>query len=173
MPDSKFTLKGEVIAGEDSAAFRWVLRGTNTADLVDGTPATHKSGVLDGATIVKFEHGKIIYEGDYYNDGPFYDQLGLSDAETSQTGVQKQNKNKGGLDVSGRTIIFDDGATAVFSRNGDYSYKYPDGKVDRGTWLQRDDIVCILFRPGGSRCDRYGKNQGVNQRHEVFKFVVR
>lgn len=62
--------------------------------------------------------------------------------------------------VSGQTLTFYDGATAVFNRDGTYSYTYGGS----GTWLGEykigtDSTACVVFVTGVSRCDLYVMNK--------------
>lgn len=57
-PDYHETVE-DLIASGDRVAVRLTLRGTNTGELPDGTPATGRSIEFTDMTIVRIENGKI------------------------------------------------------------------------------------------------------------------
>lgn len=59
--------------------------------------------------------------------------------------------------IDGRTIVFFDDGQSKFSVGGAYSYTYANGGGTAfGAWdVDADGMVCIAFRNGFSRCDRY------------------
>ncbi|WP_299048218.1 hypothetical protein [uncultured Tateyamaria sp.] len=64
--------------------------------------------------------------------------------------------------IEGRTLTFFDDGQSRFSVGGAYSYTYANGG---GTAFGRyevgaDGTVCIAFRNGFGRCDRYVENGG-------------
>lgn len=64
--------------------------------------------------------------------------------------------------VEGQTLVFYDDGQSKFSAGGAYSYTYANGG---GTAFGRfevgaDGTVCILFRNGFDRCDRYVRSGG-------------
>ncbi|MFL4469902.1 hypothetical protein ACERZ8_08515 [Tateyamaria armeniaca] len=64
--------------------------------------------------------------------------------------------------VEGHTLIFFDDGQSKFSAGGAHSYTYANGG---GTAFGRfdvaeDGLVCIAYRNGFSRCDRYVENAG-------------
>ncbi len=65
------------IVGRDAVAFEWRFSGTNTGDWSDGTKATGKKFSIHGTTLIRFRHGKIANQGDYYDAYGFLKQIGL------------------------------------------------------------------------------------------------
>ncbi|MBW4709265.1 hypothetical protein KX928_15850 [Roseobacter sp. YSTF-M11] len=64
-----------------------------------------------------------------------------------------------GLLVDGQTLTFFDGGQSKFSVGGAYSYTYPGGRSAFGRYrIAPDGTVCIAFRNGFGRCDRYVQN---------------
>lgn len=64
--------------------------------------------------------------------------------------------------IDGNTLTFFDDGQSRFSAGGAYSYTYANGG---GTAFGRYDVaedgtVCIAYRNGFSRCDRYVENAG-------------
>lgn len=64
--------------------------------------------------------------------------------------------------TAGRTLTFFDDGQSTFSVGGSYSYTYANGG---GTafgrfQVQDDGQVCIAYRNGFSRCDRYVRSLG-------------
>ncbi|MEO0380475.1 MAG: hypothetical protein AAF252_09405 [Pseudomonadota bacterium] len=64
--------------------------------------------------------------------------------------------------IDGNTLTFFDDGQSKFSAGGAYSYTYANGG---GTAFGRYDIaddgtVCIAYRNGFARCDRYVENAG-------------
>lgn len=59
----------------------------------------------------------------------------------------------------GHTLVFYDDGRSMFSAGGAYSYTYSSGDSAYGQFEIADDgTVCIAFRNGFSRCDRYVEN---------------
>jgi predicted ester cyclase len=58
-------------------AAQWVLTGTNTGTLPDGTPATGRTVTLPGATFTQVEGDKIRSEEIYFDRQNLLEQLGL------------------------------------------------------------------------------------------------
>ena len=58
--------------------------------------------------------------------------------------------------TTGRTITFYDDGQSKYSAGGAYSYTYASGESAFGTYAIEDDgTVCIAYRNGFGRCDRY------------------
>ncbi len=58
-------------------------------------------------------------------------------------------------------LVFFDNGQSRFSAGGAYSYTYFEGNTAFGSYVITDDgQVCILFRNGFARCDRYVRNAG-------------
>ncbi|MEX0312142.1 MAG: hypothetical protein AB3N17_18060 [Tateyamaria sp.] len=64
--------------------------------------------------------------------------------------------------LEGRTLTFFDNGQSKFSVGGAYSYTYANGGgTAYGAFeVQPDGTVCIAFRNGFGRCDRYVRNNG-------------
>lgn len=64
--------------------------------------------------------------------------------------------------IEGRTLVYFDNGESKFSAGGAYSYTYANGG---GTAFGRFDVatdgtVCIAYRNGRARCDRYVETDG-------------
>ena len=77
-PDYKWTLISEPIVSRNAIAFEWHFGGTNTGPWGE-TPPTGKKYIIYGASIIRFKHGKIVYQGDYWDQLTLIHELGLSD----------------------------------------------------------------------------------------------
>ncbi|KIC51966.1 hypothetical protein [Tateyamaria sp. ANG-S1] len=64
--------------------------------------------------------------------------------------------------VEGNTLTFFDDGQSKFSAGGAYSYTYANGGGTAfGRYVVGDDgTVCIAFRNGFGRCDRYVESNG-------------
>lgn len=64
--------------------------------------------------------------------------------------------------VEGRTLTFFDDGQSKFSAGGAYSYTYANGGGSAfGRFdVAQDGTVCIAYRNGRGRCDRYVQNAG-------------
>jgi predicted ester cyclase len=60
-------------------ATQWVLRGTNTGALPDGTPATGRTVTLPGSTFTQVEADQIHSEQTYFDRLNLFEQLGLKE----------------------------------------------------------------------------------------------
>lgn len=61
--------------------------------------------------------------------------------------------------TAGQTITFYDDGQSKYSVGGAYSYTYASGESAFGRYrLEEDGTVCIDYRNGFSRCDRYVEN---------------
>ena len=62
--------------------------------------------------------------------------------------------------IEGKTLTFFDDGQSKFSAGGAYSYTYANGGGTAfGAYdIQPDGTVCIAFRNGFGRCDRYVQN---------------
>ena len=58
--------------------------------------------------------------------------------------------------TAGQTIVFYDDGESKYSVGGAYSYTYASGESAFGRYeISEDGTVCIDYRNGFSRCDRY------------------
>lgn len=64
--------------------------------------------------------------------------------------------------IEGNTLTFFDDGQSKFSTGGAYSYTYANGGGTAfGSYdIQPDGTVCIAFRNGFARCDRYVESGG-------------
>lgn len=76
-PDVAFEVISIGDTGGGLVATQWVLRGTNTGPLPDGTPATGRTIKLYGASFAQFEGDKIRSERVYFDMYNLFEQLGL------------------------------------------------------------------------------------------------
>ena len=76
-PDLRFEVISRGDAGGGLVATQWVLRGTNTGTLPDGSPATGRTVTLPGATFTQVEGDKIRSEQTYFDRQNLLEQLGL------------------------------------------------------------------------------------------------
>ena len=61
--------------------------------------------------------------------------------------------------TAGQTIVFYDDGRSAYSVGGSYSYTYASGEAAYGSYeIAKDGTVCISYRNGFSRCDRYVEN---------------
>ncbi|MGD9507878.1 MAG: ester cyclase [Geminicoccaceae bacterium] len=75
-PDLVWTMKNEPVADDDTVAFEWTFKGTNTGAWGPETPATGKPFSFDGVTLIRLDEDKIVYQGDYYDALGLQKQLG-------------------------------------------------------------------------------------------------
>ncbi|GFE50440.1 hypothetical protein So717_21930 [Roseobacter cerasinus] len=80
--------------------------------------------------------------------------------------------------TDGRTLIFFDEGRSRFSAGGAYSYTYVSGESAFGRYrVEQDGTVCIDYRNGFSRCDRYVESSGrivmLTQKGERFPIRAR
>lgn len=75
-PDLSFEFFSIAETGADSAAFEWVMTGTNSGSM-NGLPPTGKAVSLQGADFVKFADGKIQSVKGYFDSGTVPRQIGL------------------------------------------------------------------------------------------------
>lgn len=61
--------------------------------------------------------------------------------------------------LEGRTVMFEDGATAAFDRDGSYLYEL-SGDVERGEYTIEGSTVCVEPDEGEGRCDEYVEEDG-------------
>lgn len=63
--------------------------------------------------------------------------------------------------IEGRVLTFYDNGQSKYSAGGAYSYTYANGGGTAfGTWrVEKDGTVCIAYRNGFSRCDRYVESE--------------
>ena len=58
--------------------------------------------------------------------------------------------------TTGNTLVFHDGGQSRYSAGGSYSYTYASGQSAYGQYeIAEDGTVCIRYRNGFGRCDRY------------------
>lgn len=63
--------------------------------------------------------------------------------------------------TGGRTLVFYDDGRSKFSVGGAYSYTYASGESAFGRYrVEPDGTVCIAYRNGFGRCDRYVERAG-------------
>jgi steroid delta-isomerase-like uncharacterized protein len=76
-PDASVELITVGDTGGGLVALQWVLRGTNTGTLPDGTPATGRTVTLPGASFTQVEGDEICSEQIYFDRQNLLEQLGL------------------------------------------------------------------------------------------------
>ncbi|WP_227268269.1 hypothetical protein [Roseobacter weihaiensis] len=58
--------------------------------------------------------------------------------------------------TTGQTIVFYDDGQSRYAAGGSYSYTYASGEAAFGSYrIAEDGTVCIQYRNGFGRCDRY------------------
>ncbi|MFK7746437.1 MAG: hypothetical protein AB8B47_15390 [Roseobacter sp.] len=63
--------------------------------------------------------------------------------------------------TNGQTLVFYDDGRSKYSAGGAYSYTYASGESAFGQYRIKDDgTVCIQYRNGFGRCDRYVESSG-------------
>ena len=63
--------------------------------------------------------------------------------------------------TSGQTLVFYDDGRSKYSQGGAYSYTYASGEAAFGSYvIAEDGTVCIEYRNGFGRCDRYVEASG-------------
>jgi steroid delta-isomerase-like uncharacterized protein len=77
-PDASVELFSFGDTGGGLVAAQWVLHGTNTGTLPDGTPATGRTVTLPGATFTQVDGGKVRSEEIYFDRQNLIEQLGLT-----------------------------------------------------------------------------------------------
>jgi len=61
--------------------------------------------------------------------------------------------------VIGQKIVFYDNGESRFSPGGAYSYTYYQGGTAYGVFrVEADGVICIDYRNGFGRCDKYVRN---------------
>lgn len=59
----------------------------------------------------------------------------------------------------GQTLTFYDDGQSKYSAGGSYSYTYASGESAFGSYrIAADGTVCVTYRNGVGRCDRYVQN---------------
>lgn len=76
LPDLRWELRGEPIAGADAIAWEWTLTGTNTGTW-GGIQATRQQINLKGVGLMRVRNGRIVQVAIYYDTGTLNRQLGL------------------------------------------------------------------------------------------------
>lgn len=74
VPDLQWKMTSKPIFNHDTIAFQWQFSGTNTGSW-SGHAATNKPIKFEGVSFIRVEHGKIIYQGDYYDSASLSQQL--------------------------------------------------------------------------------------------------
>ena len=63
--------------------------------------------------------------------------------------------------TAGRALEFYEGGVSLYSVGGAYSYTYPNnGGTAFGQFTVGEDEICIAYRNGHSRCDRFVRSHG-------------
>ena len=63
--------------------------------------------------------------------------------------------------TEGRTLVFYDDGRASYAVGGAYSYAYASGATAYGRFdIAEDGEVCVVFRNGRDRCDRFVRSNG-------------
>lgn len=63
--------------------------------------------------------------------------------------------------TASQALTFYDGGQSKYSAGGSYSYTYDQGGTAFGTFnVEADGMVCIAYRNGHSRCDRFVRSHG-------------
>ena len=75
VPNLKWQMTSAPIVSKEGIAFQWRFSGTNTGKWGE-TPATNKPISFEGVSFVRVDHGKITYQGDYYDAANLNKQLG-------------------------------------------------------------------------------------------------
>ena len=75
-PDLTFELVSKGKTGSNSAAFEWIMRGTNSGSM-NGLPPTGKAVAVSGADFVTLQNGKIASIKGYFDAGAVPRQVGL------------------------------------------------------------------------------------------------
>jgi steroid delta-isomerase-like uncharacterized protein len=77
-PDAKVEVINVGHIGGGLVASEWIMRGTNTGVLPDGTPATGRTVALHGASFAQYEGDKVRSERVYFDRQNLFEQLGLT-----------------------------------------------------------------------------------------------
>ena len=77
-PDAKVEVINVAHIGGGVVVTEWIMHGTNTGVLTDGTPATGRTVALHGATFAQNEGDKVRSERIYYDRQNLFEQLGLT-----------------------------------------------------------------------------------------------
>jgi hypothetical protein len=63
--------------------------------------------------------------------------------------------------TANRDVIFYEGDLSRYSVGGAYSYSYAGGGTAFGTFeIKENGVICIAFKNGRSRCDRFVHSHG-------------
>ncbi|WP_324626717.1 ester cyclase [Acinetobacter sp. MD2(2019)] len=76
VPNLKWEMTSAPIVSRDGIAFQWRFSGKNTGAWNPQTPATGKPLSFEGVSFVRIQHGKITYQGDYYDAASLNKQMG-------------------------------------------------------------------------------------------------
>lgn len=79
-PDLKWQMLDQPVVTKNEVVFRWRFTGTNTGPNIDATvnegKATGKPISFEGLSLIRVKHGKIVYQGDFYDALSLNKQLG-------------------------------------------------------------------------------------------------
>jgi hypothetical protein len=76
-----------------------------------------------------------------------------SDTLLSQSDLQAR--------LAGRTLVFFDGGSSAYKRDGTYQWTYAGGGDWHGMWrAEAGSVVCVDFITEVTRCDRIVENNG-------------
>lgn len=85
----------------------------------------------------------------------------LADQWSLREGDRALTRDEVEVLTAGRTIVFYDDGQSTYSVGGAYSYTYASGESAYGSYdIAEDGTVCIAYRNGFSRCDRYVESGG-------------
>lgn len=76
VPNLKWEMTSKPIVAKDGISFQWRFSGLNTGAWSATTPATGKPLSFEGVSFVRIKHGKIAYQGDYYDAANLNKQMG-------------------------------------------------------------------------------------------------
>ncbi|NIF46449.1 ester cyclase [Enterobacter sp. Ap-1006] len=74
VPDLHWQMTSEPVYNHDTIAFRWTFTGTNSGEW-GGSPATNNPIKFEGVSFIKVSHGKITWQGDYYDSKKLDEEL--------------------------------------------------------------------------------------------------
>lgn len=74
VPDLTWKMTSKPVYDKDTIAFRWEFSGKNTGEW-SGSPATNNPIKFEGVSFIKVSHGKITWQGDYYDSKKLDEEL--------------------------------------------------------------------------------------------------
>ncbi|KEJ90979.1 hypothetical protein [Sulfitobacter donghicola] len=87
--------------------------------------------------------------------------LTFADEFKSLSGDEALSRDEVVALTSNHKLEFYEGGVSHFSVGGAYSYAYEGGGTAFGSFVvENDGLVCIAYRNGRSRCDRYVRSHG-------------